>query len=1300
MTGGLLQLVAKGINDLFLMGDPEITFFKVVYRRHTNFSIKDISLQFNNRMDFGKSGVCPLQSRGDMLHNLLLEITLPHIDIKYKKVTKYEIFQLLKTYGINWDSGIINPNDLVTSNDIININSLIDAYVTELQAQSDELTDILQSINDYNTNNHNNSNSDYNAGLIQLLLDNDPNYKDIYGAIKQFGDNYSHHRLSNSDEIKRFILNQFKDFIFDDPEIENNDVKESFINNFRFYDNIQRTNLLVTKSIEGSISTDVYFKQIINDLYINETSYDYKRLDAYKIFDQYLTNNKKSITELSDVEVIRSLVGENINWGIGKNIQLMMRIYDNFKNNYQFVFYKRLQYDSETQTYNTGEPFLNVSTLTTIAFNDNFTNKLTILDGLNQPDGIVHEYSNYVTEKINAFHLNNRDYFRKALFQEYFSNVNLWSKLEIKNFVNITSSTIQGRLKNVYLLNLLPLAILNDIQLLMGNIIPSLDNSIYNTDRLVLFFNNYIGVSGGSEDHMVDFKDNVTNSLMNDDFKLVSNSDLNILSDLGKAYKTVPEDVLITAIFVNYPPFDPEDGGEKTDVLNYVIRKWIKKIDDLVVIYNATYTSNLMTNTDKQVFIDLINTFYTSYQSLPLYNVYKNKFNIFELSQDNNNSQFIENPLNITTSTNRYLDASSSIWNYLFNSLIASYNDFFNNEIFNKDYYENMLGQSALEDLIEIQNNKFDLENNSHEVIQEYSYGDNIDYYNLYVDAIDNITNYLDTRRLSYIRMNERYNLYKYILQIIQVKINRRDNYYGRVQTIINLINDGLTEMYNNLNLNLGPPPEIVNTTLSLVINGGTTIKGDTIDPQISSFDFFDLLRNDTNIMECFDTDYENDLRYQQTIGLTPTLLFKDVSNILNNFNDFDNTSDILNYLLNIIIKLSSVSNQSFLKSTNIDSYNATIAYFTARKNVIDEKLLSIKNGDNEILKDQISGAGKMGKNAKFSWVNRLGHALIQEYTIKIGGQIMFSGTGDWLEINKSLNTVQGQQRGYCQMIGDTLDLNSFNNDIKTSKVLYVPLPVWFSEDIGNSLPMVSLSHTNVELEIKFNNFNKVAKWETLTQFRSTPRLKARVLAQYIYVEDDERKRIATQKHEYLITQLQINNNIQITPEMINQEDNTYSHRIYFENLAKQIVWIFQDRDSLDESNPQNQYPWNNYLYNINGISHKIYTGVKIEFNQQYREETRDNIYYNYVTPWKHHKSTPSDGVGVYSFALFPDQLQPSGVANLSRIDNFTLIFTINPIVVSHMIEFKKSLNLKIFVPSYNILRIMSGMAGLAFFSS
>ena len=71
MTGGILQLVSKGVNDLFLVGDPEITFFKIVYRRHTNFSKYEADLRFNTRLSFGKHGICTLKKHGDLLHKLL-----------------------------------------------------------------------------------------------------------------------------------------------------------------------------------------------------------------------------------------------------------------------------------------------------------------------------------------------------------------------------------------------------------------------------------------------------------------------------------------------------------------------------------------------------------------------------------------------------------------------------------------------------------------------------------------------------------------------------------------------------------------------------------------------------------------------------------------------------------------------------------------------------------------------------------------------------------------------------------------------------------------------------------------------------------------------------------------------------------------------------------------------------------------------------------------------------------------------------------------------------------------------------
>lgn len=76
MAGGLLQLVAYGAQDLYLTGNPQITFFKVVYRRHTNFAIESKRLQFNGTPNFGSSSVCNIIKGPDLLHKLYLDITI------------------------------------------------------------------------------------------------------------------------------------------------------------------------------------------------------------------------------------------------------------------------------------------------------------------------------------------------------------------------------------------------------------------------------------------------------------------------------------------------------------------------------------------------------------------------------------------------------------------------------------------------------------------------------------------------------------------------------------------------------------------------------------------------------------------------------------------------------------------------------------------------------------------------------------------------------------------------------------------------------------------------------------------------------------------------------------------------------------------------------------------------------------------------------------------------------------------------------------------------------------------------
>ena len=73
MGGGLMQLVAYGAQDIYLTGNPQITFFKVVYRRHTNFSTESIQQTFNGTVDFGNTVTATISRNGDLIHRCYLE---------------------------------------------------------------------------------------------------------------------------------------------------------------------------------------------------------------------------------------------------------------------------------------------------------------------------------------------------------------------------------------------------------------------------------------------------------------------------------------------------------------------------------------------------------------------------------------------------------------------------------------------------------------------------------------------------------------------------------------------------------------------------------------------------------------------------------------------------------------------------------------------------------------------------------------------------------------------------------------------------------------------------------------------------------------------------------------------------------------------------------------------------------------------------------------------------------------------------------------------------------------------------
>jgi hypothetical protein len=102
---------------------------------------------------------------------------------------------------------------------------------------------------------------------------------------------------------------------------------------------------------------------------------------------------------------------------------------------------------------------------------------------------------------------------------------------------------------------------------------------------------------------------------------------------------------------------------------------------------------------------------------------------------------------------------------------------------------------------------------------------------------------------------------------------------------------------------------------------------------------------------------------------------------------------------------------------------------------------------------------------------------------------------------------------------------------------------------------------------------------------------------------------------------------------------------------------------------------------------------AKLQLNGQDRFSEREGTYFDVVQPFQHHTRTPDAGINVYSFALRPEEHQPSGSCNFSRIDNATLQLVLSSATVGGTATAK----VRVYATNYNVLRVMSGMAGVAY---
>jgi len=300
-----------------------------------------------------------------------------------------------------------------------------------------------------------------------------------------------------------------------------------------------------------------------------------------------------------------------------------------------------------------------------------------------------------------------------------------------------------------------------------------------------------------------------------------------------------------------------------------------------------------------------------------------------------------------------------------------------------------------------------------------------------------------------------------------------------------------------------------------------------------------------------------------------------------------------------------------------------------------------------------------------------IGAKLFDTIEVEIGGQKIDKITGKWMEVWAELTESNpGSLIGSADGVNGTTFQNMsgmggvVDNASPKSQVL-VPLPFWFCRNPGLALPLIALQYHEVKLI-------------TTLSSDATASTGVNTWVDYIYLDTDERRRFAQVSHEYLIEQLQY------------YTDSKTTFDLNFNHPVKELIWTASQNASGVLGDLQ---------FGVGSLE-----GVKfqLKLNGHDRFAARTGNYFTRGQVWEHHtgpggisatgtsgdSGNLNDTIAVYSFALKPEEHQPSGTCNFSRIDNAQLLVTGDG---------KKADELTIYAINYNVLRIMSGMGGLAY---
>ena len=335
------------------------------------------------------------------------------------------------------------------------------------------------------------------------------------------------------------------------------------------------------------------------------------------------------------------------------------------------------------------------------------------------------------------------------------------------------------------------------------------------------------------------------------------------------------------------------------------------------------------------------------------------------------------------------------------------------------------------------------------------------------------------------------------------------------------------------------------------------------------------------------------------------------------------------------------------------------------------------------------------------------GFKLINHVEIEIGGQCIDKHYGEWMSIWTDL-THNGDK---LSMLSNLVDIPNTGGTDKTTK-LYVPMQFWFCRNPGLALPLIALQYHEVKLNVSFNTESDAKIAANTTAGNIT--LNCCVFCDYIFLDTDERRRFAQVSHEYLIEQVQFSNQLNgptliipkgtgaVTNAAIGDIKGTGQNELRFNHPVKELVWVVEQTSGTGTATAR---------AGVALAGNRELDEALLQLNGHDRFRKRAGSYFTQVQRYEHHTGNSKivngsvariSNIHMYSFALKPEEHQPSGTCNFSRIDNAVLSYTVSNgqagSAGSAAADATTDANsLRVYAVNYNVLRIMSGMGGLAY---